>query len=160
MEKVIDICLADMGKLDSWMELIELVRDIFPGFETQEQIDGYRRTAAGKIASGEAICALDGERVAGFILFSTESNMLCHMAVHPGYRRLGIASRMVELMISKLDRSRDISVITFREDDPKGKAPRALYKSFGFEEDALCFKYGYPEQRFVLRANTDENSGS
>lgn len=46
----------------------------------------------------------------------------------------------------------DISVSTFREDDEKGIAPRALYKKFGFKEDELIEEFGYPNQRFVLRS--------
>lgn len=153
----IDVRLADPTVIDSWMELVEKVRDLFPGFETERQMDDYRRSVERGIANRNAICAMDGERVAGFILFSSELNMLCHMAVDPDCRRLGIASRMLERMIAELDRERDISVITFREGDPKGDAPRAVYRRFGFEEDALCYKFGYPEQRFVLRAN--KNSG-
>lgn len=152
MERRIDVRLARTGDIDSWMELIGKVRHIFPGFETDEQIADYRKTVRKKISDSHAICAMDGDRVCGFILFSVKDNMLCHMAVDPDYRRMGIASRMVEMMIANLDRTRDISVITFREDDEKGKAPRALYKSFGFEEGELCFKYGYPEQRLILRA--------
>lgn len=54
------------------------------------------------------------------------------MAVHPEYRRQRIAARMVELMLTKLNRNRDIRVETFREGDEKGAAPRAFYKSMGF----------------------------
>lgn len=158
MAKEIDVRLADPTVIDSWMELAEKVRDIFPGFETKRQMDDYRRSVERGIANRNGICAMDGGRVAGFILFSTELNMLCHMAVDPDYRRMGIASRMLTLMIAELDRGRDISVITFREGDPKADAPRAVYRSFGFEEDALCYKFGYPEQRLVLCAN--RNSGS
>ena len=36
--------------------------------------------------------------------------------------------------LAEFDRSREITVSTFREDDEKGVAPRALYKKYGFEE--------------------------
>jgi len=51
---------------------------------------------------------------------------------------------MVELMLSNLDRNKDIVVLIFRENDEKGVAPRALYKSLGFEEGELCFDMNYP----------------
>ncbi len=54
--------------------------------------------------------------------------------------------------MNKLDKSRDIIVDTFREDDYKGSAPRALYVSLGFEPVELIENFDYPNQRFVLRA--------
>ena len=72
------------------------------------------------------------------------------MAVHPEHRRNGIASAMVEKMLSILPSDKDVWVNTFREDDDKGIAPRALYKSFGFAEDELNMEFGYPHQKFIL----------
>lgn len=148
----IKITYATMRELESWMRLIDIVSWNFPGLSTQEEIDGYRKTVEKNINRKSAICALDGSTVVSFLLFSTKNNMLCHMAVHPDYRRKGIASSMVELMLSSLDRKKDIVVLTFRENDEKGAAPRALYKRFGFEEGELCYDMNYPEQKFVLRA--------
>lgn len=39
---------------------------------------------------------------------------------------------------------------TFRENDEKGAAPRALYKKFGFEEGEFLEEFGYPNQKLVL----------
>lgn len=39
---------------------------------------------------------------------------------------------------------------TFRENDDKGIAPRALYSKFGFQEGELTEEFGYPNQVFVL----------
>ena len=150
MEKDIRVGYATMDNLESWMQLIELVRWNFPGLGLQKEIEEYRKTVEKNINRKSAICALDNDKVVGFLLFSTKYNMLCHLAVHPDYRRKKIASRMIELMLSDLDRSKDIVVITFRENDEKGKAPRALYRSFGFEADELCNDMNYPEQKFIL----------
>lgn len=98
-----------------------------------------------------AICAMDGKKVVGILLFSVKQNMLCCMAVHPEYRKMHIASEMVLEMLNNLDRKKDIIVDTFREDDPKGQAPRAFYKKLGFEEGELHGNMNYPEQRFILR---------
>lgn len=57
--------------------------------------------------------------------------MLCHMAVHPEYRRGKIATRMIAEMLKQLDPKRDVTVMTFREGDEKGIAPRALYQKLG-----------------------------
>ena len=44
----------------------------------------------------------------------------------------------------------------YREDDPLGAAPRALYKRLGFEEAELVTRYGYPCQQFVLRRGSGD----
>ncbi len=76
--------------------------------------------------------------------------MICCLAVSAEHRRQGIGSALLEKALDELDRSREISVSTFREDDEKGTAPRALYKKFGFKEAELIEEFGYPNQRFVL----------
>ena len=50
-----------------------------------------------------------------------------------------------------LDPERDVWVTTFRENDPMGVAPRALYQKLGFVADELVEEFGYPNQKFVLR---------
>ena len=45
----------------------------------------------------------------------------------------------------------DITVTTFREDDPRGTAARAFYAHFGFEPGALGEEFGHPFQEFILR---------
>lgn len=134
------------------MSLVEIVRWNFPGLETEEKLTAYRETVEKSMRQGTALCALFGNMVVGILLFSVEHNMLCCMAVHPGFRRRGIAARMVEMMLEKMDRERPVVVETFREEDEKGAAPRAFYKKMGFEEGELClFEESYPEQRFYLR---------
>ena len=78
--------------------------------------------------------------------------MICCLAVDPAYRKRGIASLLLREALDKLDRDKDITVSTFRENDVKGIAPRKLYKKFGFEEGKLIEEFGYPNQRFVLHA--------
>lgn len=134
------------------MKLIDVVRWNFPGLNTQGELENYKKTVEKNIRRKSAICALDNGKVVGFLLFSTKYNMLCHMAVHPDYREKGLASQMMNLMLNNLDRTKDIVVLTFRENDEKGVAPRALYKRFGFEPGELCYDMDYPEQKFILHA--------
>jgi len=51
---------------------------------------------------------------------------------------------LLETALKELDRSREITVSTFRENDEKGIAPRALYKKFGFMEEELTIEFNYP----------------
>ena len=77
--------------------------------------------------------------------------MICCLAVDPEYRKQGIASLMLDKALYELDRSKDITVSTFRENDDKGIAPRALYKKYGFREGELTEEFDYPNQVFVLK---------
>lgn len=151
-DAAVQFAYADENRLASWMSLVEVVRWNFPGLETEEKLAAYRETVKKSMRQENAVCALFGNMVVGILLFSVKHNMLCCMAVHPDFRRRHIASRMVEMMLAKMDRERPVTVETFREEDEKGAAPRAFYKKLGFEEGELClFEESYPEQRFYLR---------
>lgn len=141
---------ATLADLPAWMALVSLVRWNFPGLENEEALTEHRQTVIKNIRRGTAICAKDGAKVVGVLLFSIRQNMLSCMAVHPDYRRQGIASRMIRLMLERLPAGRDVQVITFREGDEKGVAPRALYQSLGFVEGEFCCEFDYPEQKFIL----------
>ena len=138
--------------LDSWMKLVRKVSWNFPGLETEEALTEHRQTVSEFIREHRAVCVKDEGEIVGVLLFSTEHNMICFLAVDPDYRKQGIASALLEKAISQLDRAKDITVSTFREEDEKGAAPRALYRKFGFVEGELTVEFGYPNQVFVLKA--------
>ncbi len=140
-----------LQNIESWMQLVQRVRWIFPGLETEAALDDHRKTVLRFMGENRALCVKDAEKVVGVLLLSKKHNMICCLAVAPEYRRNGIASALLEKALSELDRSRDITVTTFRVNDEKGIAPRALYKRFGFAEEKLMIENDYPVQRFVLR---------
>ncbi len=144
------LCFSEMGDIDSWIKTIEIVRYNFPGLETTENMDGYRQTVIKNIKRKTALCVKYANEIVGAMIFSYNSQCLSCMAVHPNHRRKGIASAMIEKMISLFPDNLDISVTTFRENDIKGIAPRPLYKKYGFEEDELVIEFEYPEQKFIL----------
>ena len=139
--------------IESWMELVKLVSWNFPGLETESDIEDHRKTVLRFMGENRALCVKETDKVVGVLLISKKHNMICCMAVAPEYRRKGIASALLEKALSELDRSNDITVTTFRDNDEKGIAPRALYKRFGFAEEKLMVENDYPVQRFVLRGN-------
>ena len=136
--------------IDSWMQLVQRVRWNFPGLETAAALDDHRHTVLRFMGENRALCVKDAGKVVGVLLFSKKHNMVCCLAVAPEYRRKGIASELLDKALSELDRSKDITVITFRSNDVKGLAPRALYKQYGFAEEKLMIENDYPVQRFVL----------
>ena len=136
--------------IESWMRLVQRVRWNFPGLETAAALDDHRKTVLRFMGENRALCVKDAVKVVGVLLLSKKHNMICCLAVAPEYRRNGIASALLEKALAKLDRSKDITVTTFRDNDEKGIAPRALYKQFGFVEEKLLIENDYPVQRFVL----------
>ena len=149
-KRILQVIYGQEADLTSWMELVNHVSWNFPGLETSEAIKEHADTVLHFMKKQQAICVKDGDKVVGVLLFSRTHNMICCLAVSPDYRRKHIGASMLEEALLQLDRTRDISVSTFREEDPKGVAPRALYRKFGFVEDELIEEFGYPNQRFVL----------
>ena len=139
--------------IESWMELVQSVSWNYPGLETEVAMEDHRQTVLRFMGENRALCVKDAEKVVGVLLLSKKHNMICCLAVTPEYRRNGIASALLEKALSELDRSKDITVTTFRDNDKKGIAPRALYKQFGFVEEKLLIENDYPVQRFVLRGS-------
>ena len=136
--------------IDSWMNLVNNVSWNFPGLETREKIEEHKETVLRFMSKKQALCIKDKDEIVGVILFSRGHNMICCLAVSPEYRRCGIGSILLKKAIGELNPYKDITVSTFRENDSKGAAPRALYKKFGFAEGELIEEFGYPNQKFVL----------
>ena len=136
--------------IENWMELVNQISWNFPGLETQEKLDEYKATVLKFMDKRQAICVKAGDEIVGVMLFSRGRNMICCLGVSPDYRRRGIASRLMDEALKNLDRTREILVCTFRADDEKGLAPRALYEKYGFIEDALVEVMGYPNQDYIL----------
>lgn len=141
---------ADIG---SWMALVERVAWNFPGLETAEALAEHRDTVLRFMDEDRALCVKENGAVVGVLLFSVNHNMICCLAVAPEQRRKGVASALLAEALTRLDRSRDITVTTFREDDERGQAPRALYQRFGFLPGRLDMEFGSPVQEFVLPAS-------
>ena len=142
---------GESSYIDSWMQLVRKVSWNFPGLETEESIEEHKQTVLKFMGKKQALCVMDRETVVGVLLFSRGRNMICCLAVDPEYRKRGLASILLRKALDELDRSKEITVSTFCDNDEKGIAPRALYRKFGFQEDKLTEEFGYPNQIFVLR---------
>ncbi len=146
-----EVLFGKISDIESWMGLVRKVSWNFPGLETEDSIEEHKRTVLKFIDKRQALCVKDNADVIGVLLFSRNKNMICCLAVSPDYRKQGIATSLLRKALAELDRSADITVSTFRADDEKGIAPRALYKSFGFEEGELTEEFGYPNQVYILK---------
>ena len=137
--------------IDSWMSLVEKVRDAFPGLETEEALNEHRNAVLSFMDRAAAICAKEQGKVVGALLFLRESNMLCFLAVDPEYRRRHIAQGLVSDMLAEMDPWMDIWVTTYREGVPQGAAARAFYQRMGFTPGKLTEEFGCPVQECVLK---------
>ena len=145
------IKLAQANDINSWMALVEQVRDVFPGLETAEAMEEHKTTVLHFMEKSCAICAVEANRIVGILLFSKEHSTLCFLAVDPSYRRQHIAQKMISFMLPQIDDEKDITLSTYREGDPNGKAARAFYKRLGFLEGKLMEEFGHPVQEFILK---------
>ena len=145
-----EVVFGDSSMIDSWMQLVRKVSWNFPGLETEESIDEHKQTVLKFMNKKQALCIRNKKTVVGVLLFSRSRNMICCLAVDPEHRKQGVASILLSKALEELDSSRDITVSTFRENDDKGIAPRALYRKFGFQEGEMTEEFGYPNQVFVL----------
>lgn len=136
--------------IENWMKLVTAVRWNFPGLETQEELDEHQATVLRFMSKRQAICVKKENEIIGVMLFSRGHNMICCLAVSPENRRCGVASMLMDEALKNLDRTKEISVSTFRADDEKGPAPRAFYEKYGFVEGALIEEMGYPNQKYIL----------
>ena len=150
--------LGTVTDIGSWMALVERVAWNFPGLETAEALAEHRDTVLRFMNEGRALCVKESGTVIGVLLFSVKHNMICCLAVAPEHRRKGVASALLCEALARLDRSRDVTVTTFREDDERGPAPRALYRRFGFLPGRLDMEFGSPVQEFILPAS--ESAGN
>lgn len=148
--KEMEAIFGESSYIDSWIQLVRKVSWNFPGLETEENIEEHKQTVLKFMNKLQAVCVKDSETIVGVLLFSRNRNMICCLAVDPEYRQQGLASILLRKALAELDRSREITVSTFRENDEKGIAPRALYKKFGFQEGEMTEEFGYPNQVFAL----------
>ena len=98
--------------IENWMSLVTQVRCNFPGLETQEKLNEHRATVLKFMDKRQAICIKDENEIAGVMLFSRGHNMICYLAVSPEYRRRGVASILMDEVLTNLDRTKEISVST------------------------------------------------
>ena len=137
--------------IDSWMQLVNQVKDGFPGLETKKALREHRNTVLDFMRKESAVCAKSENRIVGILLFSKEQQVLCFLAVDAAYRRQHIAEKMVSYMLTCMDPAKEVVVTTYRDGAPEGAAARAFYKRFGFVEGKLTEEFGSPVQEFILK---------
>lgn len=149
------VTIASEEDIPNWMDLVTMVIDGFPGFEEAEHLERLR----GCVERREALIVRDQRIVAGAAAYSRETGSIDFLAVHPQYRKHGIAKALLDAILCSLSADQEISITTFREGDRADTGQRRLYQQLGFAESGLLTEYGYPTQRLVLHDRAGSGSG-
>lgn len=146
------------GDFDRWLEFIKIVEPDFMDIGLAE--DEHFCSIIKKNINRETGFYVEdeNENIVGAITYSTNQNHISWLAVHPSYRRLGIASALIEEVIEKLSCAEEIHVKTFLRDDAYGAAARSFYKSHGFEpRDILENEERFPhEVQLFIRSHSKD----
>ena len=100
--------------IEKWMNLVTQVRWNFPGLETPEALEAHQDTVLRFMGARQAICVKEEKEIVGVMLYSRKHNKICCLAVAPEYRRRGVASMLMDKALVDLDKTKEISVSTFR----------------------------------------------
>ena len=140
------ISYAGLSDLPAWMEFAALVVDGFPCLDRAAhlaQVEGYIRRR-------QALLVRDGETIVGAAAGSPQAGSIDFLAVHPQYRRCGLAAALLAFMRQAFFGARAVSITTFRAGDKADPGQRAAYQRLGFVESELLVEFGYPTQRLIL----------
>lgn len=132
--------------IPGWMDLARLCVDGFPYLDEDEHIVALK----GYIEKDGALLMLESGAVIGSMLINYETGSIDFLAVHPLYRKRGVAGEFLDTALSELIENKEISITTFREGDKADTGYRKALKELGFAEAELLTEFGYPTQRMVL----------
>ena len=129
------IKLAEENDLAKWKIIAKDVAIIF-GNPTMDIDLEFIEYAKRKIKQKEAFIAFDDmmNDFYGIIGFSKNFNRITWFGVMEKYRNKGIGSQLLYKTLNELDRTKEITVETYRENYIQGQPARYVYKKFGFIE--------------------------
>lgn len=148
--------------LAAWLNLADDVAPVFraPDMSKDPEFLDYMKS---KIAKNEALIAIDlaTSSCMGIIGFSRAHNRITWFGVYAMHQGKGVGSKLLRTTLDELNRNKEISVETYREDYKPGLTARNVYKKFGFieVENDLYDKLGNPICKMILK-QTDENTTS
>ena len=144
---------AEDNELEIWKEIAKYVAEIFgnPKMDTDPEFLDY---AQRKILQKEALIAVDDlkKEYYGIIGISRKYNRITWFGVFEKYRGKGIGSKLLEKALNELDKTKEITVETYRENYVPGQPARKIYQKFGFKEiDTNLFdSFGNERSKFAI----------
>lgn len=148
--------------LPVWYALATEVSQIFqhPGnMGTDPEFASYAQSKVSKYEALTAVDYMSGKNM-GFIGFSRTNNRISWFAVFEKYRNKGVGGRLLKTSLRQLDTTREISVVTFRDDYLPGAPARATYARSGFADRELTTNDGLPCSLMVRPASDEKRGGS
>jgi len=85
------------------MSLVTMMRDEFPGLDSQEGLDEYKESATRMIHQGSCVVCYKADDLAGVICYSLKRNMINFLMVNPLYQRKGIEKTLMNIVLSDLE---------------------------------------------------------
>ena len=112
------------------MDFVVAVQDEFHGSDLVAD-EKHRSHIAKNIARNVAIYITDqvAARIIGAMTDSPNSSQIGWLAVHPGMRRKGVGSSLVEYMLTRFLKTIPIKVKTFLITDKPGAVANKFYKT-------------------------------
>lgn len=145
-----------------WTRLAQTVAELFNS-QDMAQDPSFHDFMDRKIAKFEALVAVDrmnGKRL-GFIAFSRTNNRISWFAVDPVERGKGIGKRLLDTALRQLDTEKEITVVTFAEDNQGGRAARKVYQNAGFiDMGSFTDENGNKRSNMKLLASGIKRGGS
>ena len=149
-----DICIAEKGDIQAWMDLMRLVIDGYPVMDESD----YMNEITKAIEEKRALVLKEDNILIGAMTFSRNSGSIDFLGIHPQYRNQKIQKVFLEVLLENYLPGREISMTTYREGDKADTGHRDLLKNLGFAERELLIEYGYPTQRFVFSPSDKEET--
>jgi GNAT superfamily N-acetyltransferase len=152
-DKCMVISLAKPEEIMKWQTVAKDVAEIFGNLNMPNDPE-FIEYAKRKISQREAYIAIDefDKEFYGFIGFSKHFNRITWFGVLKEHRNKGIGSKLLEKAIDELDKTKDITVETYRENYEPGKPARYTYEKHGFKEteNDLYDHFGNERAKLVI----------
>ncbi len=141
-----DIHIAKEADITLWMDLVRLAIDGFPYLKEDEHLVSLKYHIANK---GALLMTENGISI-GAMMINYETGSIDFLAVHPLYKKQGIARDLLDVALCELLENKEISTTTYREGDKADTGYRKTLKDLGFAEAELLTEFGYPTQKMIL----------
>ncbi len=149
-----DICIATIGDIPTWIDLMRLVIDGYPVMDETDYLNEITKA----IEEKRALILKEGNVLIGAMTFSRKSGSIDFLGIHPQYRNQEIQKLFLEVLLETYLPGQEICMTTYREGDKADTGHRDLLKRLGFAEQELLIEFGYPTQRFVFSPSDKEET--
>ena len=131
--------LVTKEDVPSWLALAHegdnAIRELIPDISTF--YEGFDKYIISKIKKNEALMVVDSpsEKCAGIVAFSRKNNRITFLGATREADITAVGHKLLEMVLIKLDTSREIKANVIKSDDEIIKRERELYLEHGFIRD-------------------------